>query len=378
LLQKQHKFLISMEKPKSGLESAIPGEAQPFHEWTLVPTKQNVVCLSLGGSSMKFNRKTLATSVAASTLALGVAPAAYAQIELGEGFSVTGFLDMSYVYSDADGAARTDKEFGIDQFEMNFLYAGSNGISAQVDIEYGEHGAGEEAADETFVEQAFITKKFNDQFSIKAGRFLSNSGWETEEPTGLYQYSGTGYGEFFYGGYQQGISASYDLGVVQLMASVVNSAFTPTERDTTTLATELGVAVTPLEGLTAKLFYIQDEDTDLINFWTSYQVSSFTFAFEYNVGDYGDAYGVEDADGDGYLLMANYAVGDFGITVRYHDYSIEGKVAGESVTVIENSAITISPSYKVSDNLLLVAEYRMDEFGSQDVNTFALEALFTF
>lgn len=327
---------------------------------------------------MKFTRKTLASSVAvASFAAAAAAPSAQAQIELGEGFSVTGFIDMSYVYVDADSAESTVKEFGIDQFEMNFLYAGANGISAQVDIEYGESGAGN-GEDETFVEQAFITKQVNDSFSIKAGRFLSYSGWETEEPTGLYQYSGTGYGSYFYGGYQQGVSASYDAGVVQLMASVVNSAFNPIERDTTSLATELGVAITPLEGLTAKLFYIQDEETDLINFWTSYQVSSFTFAFEYNLGEYGDAFGVEDADGDGYLLMANYALGDWGITLRYHDYSIEGKVAGQTFTVEENSAITISPSYKVADNLLLVAEYRMDEFGSEDVNSFALEALFTF
>ncbi len=335
---------------------------------------------------MKFNKKVLATSIAASTLAVGSVPAAYAEIELGEGFSATGFVDMSYIYVDVDGAESTAKEFGIDQFEMNFLYAGSDGVSAQVDIEYGESGTGN-GEDETFVEQAFITKQINDQFSVKAGRFLSYSGWETEEPTGLYQYSGTGYGQYFYGGYQQGISAYYDAGVVDLMVSVVNSAFNPIERDTTSLATELGVAIEPIEGLTAKLFYIQDGETDLINFWTSYQVSNFTFAVEYNVGDYGDGLDLDgdgdlpvadNVDGDGYLLMANYAVGNFGITLRYHDYSIDGDVLGTNATLVENSGFTISPSYKIGDNLLLVAEYRTDDFGDVDQNSFALEALFTF
>lgn len=332
---------------------------------------------------MKFTRKTLAGAIAAASVVAATAvPSAYAEIKLAEGLNVSGFLDMSYSYVDADWAEGTDKQFGIDQFEMNFFYTGSDGVSAQVDIEYGESGTGE-GEDETFVEQAFITKQFNDRFSIKAGRFLSYSGWETEEPTGLYQYSSTGYGSFFYGGYQQGISAYYDAGVFQIMASVVNSAFGPIERDTTSLGTELGLAITPVEGWTAKLFYIQDEETDLINFWTSYQVSNFTFAAEYNVGDYGDNFPINDTfadnvDGDGYLLMANYAMGDFGITLRYHDYSIEGEIAGAETVFIENSAFTISPSYKVSDNLLLVAEYRMDEFGDEDVNTFALEALFTF
>jgi hypothetical protein len=57
-----------------------------------------------------------------------------------------------------------------------------------------------------------------------------------------------------------------------------------------------------------------------------------------------------------------------GLTVRYHDmgdYDISG--------------ITVAPSYKVSDNLLLVGEVRMEDFGGGgDVNMFALEALFTF
>ena len=75
--------------------------------------------------------------------------------------------------------------------------------------------------------------------------------------------------------------------------------------------------------------------------------------------------------------MGNYAVGDFGFTVRYHAYEIEGPV-GPAIT--EMSGITFAPSYAVGDNLLLVAEYRMDEddVSNIDTNTFALEALFTF
>lgn len=317
---------------------------------------------------MKFHKKTLATSVAATMLAVGSVPAAFADIELGEGLSVTGFVDMSYQYIDDDAEESTTKSFGIDQVEVDFLYTGANGISARVDVEYAS--GGEFAEDRTFIEQAYITKQINDQFSVKAGRFLSYSGWETEEPTGLYQYSPTGYAPYFYGYYQQGVSAYYDGGVVDFMVSVVNSAVAPGEYDTTTLATEFGVAIQPVEGLTAKLFYISDDDNDLINFWTSYEVSNFTFAFEYNQADYAN-----DDEGDGFLVMANYAVGDFGITLRYHDYSIEDSAGN---TLEENTGITISPSYALGDNLLLVAEYRIDEFGDDDRNTFALELLYSF
>ncbi len=307
--------------------------------------------------------------------AAGVIPAAHAEIELGNGISITGFLDMSYSSVKPDSGSSTDS-MGIDQFEVDFLFAGANGISARVDIEYGEGFEG--SGDETFVEQAYVTKAFTEQFSMKVGRFLSYSGWETEEPTGLFQYSGTGYAPYFYGYYQNGLSAYYDGGKFAVMGSVVASAFNPNDRNSNDgvddkMAYEFGVALMPVEGLTAKAFFISDEDTDtdIINTWVSYAASGFTFAGEYNTADYGTA-----GDGDGFLLMANYATGPFGFTVRYHDFEI--KTAAGAVAD-DGSAITLSPSYKVSDNLLLVGEYRMDSSDTNgDSDLFAIEALFTF
>lgn len=309
------------------------------------------------------------TAAVLAAMAAGAAPCAWADIELGDGLSVSGFVDMSFVHYDEDGSP-ADKVFGIDQVETSFLYSGSAGVSAQVDIEYNDEEG-------TFVEQAFLTKAFTDQFSMKAGRFLSYSGWETEEPTGLFQYSGTGYGQYFYGYYQQGISASYDAGKVGFMASVVTSAFDPLERGASDLGYEVGVALKPLEGLTAKAFYIVNnyagtsQKDELINAWLSYSVSGFTFAGEYNTADYADG-----GDGDGYLLMANYASGPWGVTLRYHNFEIEDALG---VTAVKNNGFTLSPSYALGDNLLLVTEYRRDKWaGGVKSNAIALEALFTF
>jgi hypothetical protein len=328
----------------------------------------------LAAGSLKSGRRHLIASVAAA-VAAAVAPVANAEIELGEGLSVAGFVDMSYFSNDSDGAPGA---FGIDQVETDFLYAGSNGISAQVDIEYGEDMSDIAGEDHTFVEQAFITKKFSDQFSLKAGRFLSYSGWETEEPTGLFQYSGVGYAQYFYGYYQQGISATYSGGKFAVMGSVVNDVFGyaggAIESDTDDLGYELGLAVMPVEGLTAKVFYMSDKktDRDVVNFWASYAVEGFTFAGEYNTGDFGAA-----GEGDGFLLMGNYASGPFGITLRYHDWDIED---GLGTSVDKVKGFTLSPSYKAGNNLLLVAEFRKDDVkaGGGDSNSFALEALFTF
>jgi hypothetical protein len=319
-------------------------------------------------ASTRLTRRIIAGVIAA---VAGAVPVANADIELGKGFSVAGFADMSFWSYNPDGASSTSSA-GIDQFETDFMFEGSNGVSARVDVEYGENFEG--SGDTTFVEQAFVTKKFSDQFSLKAGRFLSYSGWETEEPTGLFQYSGSGYAPYFYGYYQNGISAYVDGGKVDFMASVVTSAFNPLDRDTDQLGYELGLAVTPVEGLTAKAFYMKDEDsdTDIINLWVSYAVSGFTFAGEYNTADYAGA-----GEGDGFLLMANYATGPFGFTVRYQDYEIENSLGNTS---LKSKGFTLSPSYKASENLLIVAEFRTDDVkvGGVDSTQIALEALFSF
>jgi hypothetical protein len=318
-------------------------------------------------------KKIVAGAVAA--VAVGSMPVANAAIELGEGLSVTGFVDMSLLYTDPKGAPST-RTLGIDQFETDFLYSGSGGVSAQVDIEYGDSSInGPAGGTATFVEQAFVTKKFNDMFSVKVGRFLSYSGWETEEPTGLFQYSIAGYQQYFYGFYQQGVSAYVDTGVVDVMASVVNSPFGIVDYDNKSPGYEVGAAVTPIEGLTAKAFYIVNNlpgDNDkIINVWASYAMSGFTFAGEFNTADYGNG-----GEGDGFLVMANYTTGPFGVTARYVDYEIENALGA---TTAENKSITLSPSYKVGDNLLVVAEFRSDKFGGgAKSKAVALEALFSF
>ena len=309
--------------------------------------------------------------------ATAAASAANADININDNLSISGFIDMSYAYTDTDTGSSSsgDEVFAVDQVETNFHYSNGDSISARVDIEYGE-SSNDDNTDDTFVEQAYITKQKNDQLSIDAGRFLSLSGWETEEPTGLYQYSGALGGDFastFYGGYQQGVRANYDAGAVDVAVAVVNDLFDPTNSDNTQLGVELYVGIEPVEGVTAKLFYLTEADDDFINFWASYQVEALTLALEYNMTDR-----AMDTEDTGYLLMANYTFGDYGVTLRYADAETE---VGSSTTW-EADGITIAGSKACSDNLLLVAEYTQNTnntgSGDVDTDTFALEALFTF
>lgn len=309
---------------------------------------------------------------AALLLSLGTATTAIADESK---LSVGGFIDMSLLSTDTDG--ETSTVFGVDQVELQFGYQIDSKLSATLEVEYQGTDYSTDADDSSSmkgavdVEQAFLSYAVSDALSVKAGRFLSYSGFEAEEPTGLFQYSGTGYAPLFYGYYQQGISASYAGANYTVAVSLVNDLAGPTSTDTETLGVETMIAYMPTDEITVKGFYSVEGDKDFINLWTSYSKDALTLGAEYNSAS--DS--ATDTDSTGYLAMANYAIDDkIGVTVRYHAYETE--VAGTTTT--ENSGITIAPSYALSDNVLLVAEYRMDDQTSVDVNSFALEALVTF
>jgi len=307
------------------------------------------------------------TPIAATVLlSLGsVSAAQAADTNYLDNLSVSGFIDMSYVYSDVEGIGSTSTS-GLDQAEIDLSYDFGNKLTATVDIEYQNSTEGVD------LEQAFINYALTDNFSIKAGRFLSYSGWETEEPTGLFQYSGVGYAKYFYGYYQQGVSGLYTGDGFAVAVSIVNDLAGPQAIDSENPGVETMIALMPTDEITIKGFYSKDGDVELFNTWASYAKDELTLAVEFNTAEDSAFVG---SDASGYLLMANYAFESFALTVRYHDWEIENS-AGEMFQ--DANGITISPSFAVNDNLLMVFEYRMEEVNNVDIDTIAIEALVTF
>jgi len=302
----------------------------------------------------------------AATLLLALSTVSVQAEEKKDPLSISGFIDMSYYATDTDGG-ETTHDSGIDQVEINIGYDFGNKLTAHVDIEYQNADEGVD------LEQAFITYALTDSFSVKAGRFLSYSGWETEEPTGLFQYSGTGYAKYFYGYYQQGVSGIYSGDKFAVAVSVVNDLAGPQSTDSEHPGIETMLAIMPTDEITIKGFYSKDGDVELINTWASYSKDALTLAVEYNTAEDSAFVG---SDASGYLAMVNYAFTDkIGLTLRYNDWEIED---ASGAMFEEASGITISPSYVVNDNLIMVFEYRMDEVNDVDVNSLAVEALITF
>ncbi len=307
--------------------------------------------------------------------------AVYGQIEINDNLSVTGFLDMSMFNVDNKDGSSTS--YDLDQMEIDFLLSFDE-ITAQIDLDYQR---GE--TNEIDLEQAFLTYDLGEGTSITAGKFLSYMGWETAEPTGLYQYS------YAYGttipGYHNGVSIDFsdDWGSIglALVDSVYDDDGSISGDNDYDMGIETKLVLTPAEGWTVFLGYAVDsaatgmEDRTLINLWASYEVGSSTFAAEIN--DYSDGY----ADISQWLLMYSIAVGDKGtFTARVsndqRDYtSLAASAAmGSGQWEDEDTKYTAAYIHAVNDNLAIVTEVSQVEMGSWrgESTELALEALFTF
>jgi hypothetical protein len=233
----------------------------------------------------------------------GMTTVSHAQIAITDQLSVTGFLDMSAV--DDDGATTTS----FDQFEIDFVLDFKNGLTAQADV--NSLGGGT-----TDLEQAFITYTHENGGFLTAGKFLSTTGWETAEPTGLYQFSYSA--TLVYGGYQNGISFGFSNDKVMLYGAVVASVWDGSDTSAEELGAEAAIKVTPGNGFTGFAAYAIEDmgayNTGLLNVWASYETGPLTLAAEANILKDWFAAG---EGGFGYLGMVNVALTDrFGVTGR--------------------------------------------------------------
>lgn len=322
-------------------------------------------------------------SMAAALAGLSAIPSS-AEIKLSDNLSTSGFLDMS-----AFGNIRGDENnlnANFDQFEMDFFWKYGEKVSARADLAYGGVGGGAGAVS---LEQGFVTATMG-SLALSAGRFLSSSGWEAAEPTGMYQYSYSenieGPAGAVYGGYQNGINASFSTPMFGIYGAVVTDLWNTGDNTLEYPGLEGQISVMPVPGVTAKLAYLyqfHDEDaTDdasqqLINFWASYAGGPITVAGEFNYLLDWDApgAGTTDEDGMGYLLMANYKFTDlFAATLRY-----SSMIYADLDPTME---FTFSPSVAIASNWLALAEVRYDidpdEISEDDDFRYAVETTFTF
>ncbi len=311
-------------------------------------------------------RKSVSMGLVAGVLGMGLANA---EIKVDDKLSLTGFIDMSVLGTMPDGGSST-LDAGLDQFELDFMYKFSDNLSAQIDLNHFQ-GA-------FYLEQGFVTYSTG-PLAINMGRFLSSTGWEAAEPTGLYQYSyskncdGSIAAGCVYGGYQNGVSASFTISpMISLYGAVVGGIWDGTDTDISKPGIEVQLSLTPIEGLTIKPAFMYENETSdgtaqsAANVWASFETGPLTLAAEFN---YLMDWGVTDETGMGYLAMVNYAINDkLGITVRYSAIDVENDYKGNEIAV--------SPGYAITDDWFVLAEIRQDI--DDKVTSYAVESLITF
>jgi hypothetical protein len=322
--------------------------------------------------------------MALAMLGLGAATS-FAEVKVSDSLSMSGFVDMSAsgVLPDSGDATLNGN---LDQYELDFMLKYGY-FSARADLNMVST-----AGSNVTLEQGFITAALTDGLSLSLGRFLSSSGFEAAEPTGLYQYSTSK--TLVYGGYQNGLNLAYSTPMFGVYGAVVSDLWNTGETELLkTPGVEAQVSVMPVEGVTAKatvlwqtydttLSHGTDENQGLINVWAQYSLGKITAAAEYNqLLSWSKTYpGVipvtkDDLSGMGWLVMANYKITDqFAATVRYSALTIDDKV---STTDDMDSEVTFSPSFAVSPHWFALAEVKQ-EFGNLEQTSYAVESTFSF
>jgi hypothetical protein len=324
--------------------------------------------------------------LALTVIGLGAA-ASHAEIKINDNLSTSGFIDMSLNGMSPDKGDAT-LNASLDQYELDFMYKfGLVSARADVNATPSFSAPGAPAVDSArgatsstvYLEQGFVTANLG-ALAVSAGRFLSTSGWEAAEPTGMYQYSYSK--NLFYGYYQNGVNLSYSTPMFGIYAAAVSDLWNPQEFEImNSPGFEGQLSLTPVAGLTAKVAYLYQmydkdvtgkDDQQLLNAWASYATGGLTLAAEYNLLVDWDATSVGgkiDDSGNGWLVMANYKVNDMlAATLRY-----SGNVIGD---LDPDTEVTFAPSFAVSSNWLLVAEGKY-EIDAKNFD-YALESTFSF
>ena len=318
-------------------------------------------------SLSSYRRRTVWQGVAGVALSAAfslslIGPAA-AEVELADTLTIDGFIDMSTVF--ADDGNDTTLNGAVDQMEVDFHFDYGE-ITARIDINSLPDGVAMEEAALTYAPEDMS----DIGLTITVGRFLSSFGWETAEPTGLFQYSVSA--GIPYPGYQNGIGVSIaPSDKVKLYAAAIPSVWDTTETDWETIGVETQVSVMPTPEVTAKVGFAAEDMGDHfqseMNAWAMYNKDALTLAVEIDLlGNWG----VEDESGLHYLGMVNYALSDqLGVTVRYSGIDMDSSDDPDT-------EITFSPGYAVTDNWFLLAEFRRNI--DAETTQIAVEQIFTF
>ena len=320
------------------------------------------------------------TGWAAALLVLAVS--ASAEVKINDNFSVSGYVEGSWQYTDPKPGDSTDK-FNIDSSQLLFT-TNFKPVTGVVSLFYVPN-----ATQETTVLDAYVTYDAGNGITVTGGKFLSYLGYESFFTVNNPEISFAN-GDFLapIPGYHSGVKVDYSTKEFGVGFALVDSIYSPFYlKGDGELKHNAGfegyVAYKAVENLTlwAGFAYDTKGSRDIssqlhsvltLDFWAQYQVNkAIMVAAEYAHKDGG----LPGTKGYNWLGLLTYSLTD--------KVSTAFRVAGEKVSDGGPSftKYTVAPGVAITDKLTVRAEYSYYNYKDASVdkaNFFGVQAYFKF
>jgi hypothetical protein len=311
---------------------------------------------------------------------LSLASTALADVKLNENFSVGGYAVGSYQYTKTDGSPATDR-FDTDAIKTAFT-ASFKPVTGVVSLFYP--GV---AGDEVTVLDAYATYDAGEGYSITGGKFLSYHGYEAFDPVNMTQitYAAPTAGSMFsIPAYHSGIRLDYSDSAHSFGLALVDSVYSPYSifkgdgelkdnagfegyykyTGTKDLTIFAGVAYDSKGGF-------QSHSVLMLDLWAQYNVSSEV----YIAGEVANSNAGMGIKSTSWLALLGYTpAGPVSWIFRLSGDSPKAAVGADKYL-----QYTVSPTYKLTDNLSIRGEYSYYDYkNSGSKSFFGVQALFKF
>jgi len=314
------------------------------------------------------------------TSLLTLAATASADVKLNDNFSVGGYTVGSYQYTKWDGSPATDR-FDLDAVKTLFT-ASFKPVTGVVSLFYP--GV---AGNEVTVLDAYVTYDLGGGFSITGGKFLSYLGYEAFDPVNMTQitYGAPTVGAMFsVPAYHSGVRLDYSDAANTFGIALLDSVYSPYSifkgdgelihnggveayykyTGTKDLVVWAGVAYDTKGGF-------QPHNVTTLDLWVQYNVTKEVFV----AGEIANTDGGVGKKGSSWLAEVGYAPSSPVSWV----FRLSGDEPDSSVAAKKYTQYTICPTYKLTDNLSVRAEYSYYDYKNGGKKSFfGVQALFKF
>ena len=305
----------------------------------------------------------------ATATALVVSSALLAEIELSKEFSLSGYAVGSASYNKVQGYS-SDSNLDLDAYKLQGVGKFDKvSITGSV-FAYGT-GSGDGFGSSPIVLDAYGTYDFGGGSTVSVGKFLSWLGYEAFDSINMLQISYANPTAFFIPAYHTGVKVEKSTDAFAVGVAVLDSVYGPTYykgdgelnkgvgletyftykaiKDFTLFA---GLAYDTGDAAKTKAF-----TADL---WAQYVLGKTTFAGEFCYGSK-DYKAASSADGYFWLALVKQAFDD--------KWSLTGRISGgEGVDKDKFTRFTVAPTYAVTKNLDVVAEYTYTDLSHTTAN----------